>query len=89
MVSFADILRKASKRLYHTKAEPLDLISKSALELDAELKQWKDQLPSILSLDVTSLQDPKWLNKQKVVLKLSKFAACLLVVNVSKMDAYH
>lgn len=82
MVSFADILRKAFKRLYYKKGQLLEEISKSALELDEELQRWENSLPSNLSLDSVSLQDPKWLSKQKVVLKLSKRVTCLPVLMI-------
>lgn len=71
MVTLADILRRASKKLYAANAESINQISLSAMVLDRELQEWKDNLPPALSLDNNSLQNPKWLNKQKVVLRLS------------------
>ena len=71
MVSFAKILQVASEELYHPLREKSLLqMSETAIELDDALEQWKRDLPPILNLDKSSLRDPEWLGKQKVVLKL-------------------
>lgn len=80
MVSFADILRVASDKLYHPlRVESLTQISETAFELDDALQRWKGNLPPILNLDRSTLRDPEWLSKQKVVLKLRKFNPVALI----------
>lgn len=80
MVSFADILRVASDKLYHPlQVESLTQLSKTAFELDDALQRWKGSLPPILNLDRSTLRDPEWLSKQKVVLKLRKFSPVALI----------
>lgn len=73
MVHLAAILRRISKRIYHD-SKGLDECQKSliAIELDELLDKWKSQLPEWLSLDTTSIREPEWATKQKLVLQLSK-----------------
>lgn len=49
-------------------------MSGTANELDDALQQWKRDLPPILNLDTSSLRDPEWLTKQKIVLNLREFS---------------
>ncbi|KIX05571.1 uncharacterized protein Z518_06443 [Rhinocladiella mackenziei CBS 650.93] len=71
MVSFAEILRLAADELYHARlSKPLSEMSKSALRLDQSSVEWRQNLPSSLNLDKSSLSEPEWISKQKVVLKL-------------------
>jgi hypothetical protein len=72
MVRFAIILRKTSKEIYHD-SKRLTLLEKSvrALELDAELMAWRKSLPAWLDLESSSLREPMWASKQKLVLQLS------------------
>lgn len=72
MVRFAIILRRTSKEIYHD-SKGLSLLEKSvrALELDAELLAWRKSLPAWLDLESSSLREPMWASKQKLVLQLS------------------
>lgn len=75
MVSFSKILQVASEELYHPSPEKSLLqMSGTANELDDALQQWKRDLPPILNLDTSSLRDPEWLTKQKIVLNLREFS---------------
>lgn len=71
MVSFAAILRRVSRKLYHD-SKNLTLLQKSvvATDLEVSLDAWKDQLPEWLQFDKTSLDNDEWATKQKLVLQL-------------------
>lgn len=71
MVSFAAILRRISKELYHD-SKGLSLAQKSTVadELDALLGEWKAGLSEHLDLDKISFRGEEWAAKQKVVLHL-------------------
>lgn len=71
MVSFAEILRLAADELYHSRLnKSLSEMSESALRLDQALVEWRRKLPPSLNLEKSSLREPEWISKQKVVLKL-------------------
>lgn len=46
--------------------------SKRCLEIDMRLVDWKENLPPVLDFDSTSLVEPEWMSKQKVVLRNRK-----------------
>ncbi|KAJ6443673.1 Zn(2)-C6 fungal-type DNA-binding domain-containing protein [Purpureocillium lavendulum] len=71
MVSFAAILRRISKELYHdSKGLSLQQKSTVATELDALLDDWKAQLPAYLDFGQVSFREAEWAAKQKLVLHL-------------------
>jgi hypothetical protein len=77
MVSFAALLLRASKEIYH-EAKHLSLKEKSqiAFNLDACFTDWRNNLPSWLRPGSSSnpLKEPEWVGKQKLVLELRKFS---------------
>lgn len=87
MVSFAEILRLAADELYHSRlTKPLSEMSESALRLDMALVEWRRNLPLSLDLDKSSLREPEWISKQKVVLKLRELPRCSLVFSGASMS---
>ncbi|KAL3482533.1 fungal-specific transcription factor domain-containing protein [Aspergillus californicus] len=70
MVSFVQMMFEASHLLYHSSKRSLDEMSQIAMGLDNRLLCWKSSLPSYLDIDASSLNDPEWAFKQKLVLRL-------------------
>ena len=70
MVSLAQIMSEASHQLYHSTQRSMSEKSRLAMDLDARLLQWKANIPSFLNPDATTLNDPEWAFKQKLVLRL-------------------
>lgn len=83
MISFAEILRIASDELYHTAEQrsPLE-ISEAVWHLDGLLDDWKRSLPKCLDLNTTSIREPEWISKQKIVLNLREFRVHLVKIYV-------
>ncbi|EON61503.1 hypothetical protein W97_00718 [Coniosporium apollinis CBS 100218] len=79
MVALAQLLRELSHEVYQSNST-LTLTERSArsLSLDKRLMVWKDQLPPTLNLEKTSLVEPEWVSKQKIVLRLRFFNARIL-----------
>lgn len=90
MVYFGFLLRRISKEIYHD-SKGLNMSQKSgvAIELDALLKRWRDQLPEWLNLDSVSFREPEWASKQKVVLQLSAIPSWpIAVFLLTKNEGY-
>jgi hypothetical protein len=74
MVPMAQIMERLSQEIYQSDdTKSLEERSKKCLEIDRNLHAWKSQLPSSLDFDRTSLTEPEWVSKQKVVLRNRKF----------------
>jgi hypothetical protein len=80
MVTFAAILRRVSKELYHD-SKGLTLQEKSivAKELDKLLDEWKDKLPEYLNFEQLNFRGEEGIEKQKVVLHLRYLNARILI----------
>jgi hypothetical protein len=73
MVPMAQIMEQLSKEIYQSdNTKSLEERSKKCLEIDQRLLKWKSQLPSSLDFEKTSLTEPEWVSKQKVVLRNRK-----------------
>jgi hypothetical protein len=70
MVSLAQIMSEASHQLYHATKRSISENSRLAMDLDARLLEWKANIPSFLNPEATTLNDPEWAFKQKLVLRL-------------------
>lgn len=53
--------------------------SMKSLDLDRRLLEWKSRLPPLLDLGSSSLVEPEWVTKQKIVLTLRFFNARILI----------
>jgi hypothetical protein len=73
MVPMAQIMEQLSQEIYQSdKTKSLEERSKKCLEIDRSLLEWKSRLPPSLDFDKTSLTEPEWVSKQKVVLRNRK-----------------
>ncbi|KAF2399286.1 hypothetical protein EJ06DRAFT_557746 [Trichodelitschia bisporula] len=80
MTSLAELLTQVSKEIYWPlSTNDISLTSRKSLQLDAKLLRWRERLPPHLALDRTSITEPEWLTKQKIVLKLRFFNARILL----------
>lgn len=73
MIPLVHLLKQVGQEIYHsdTISELSDRSIKS-FELDKELLEWKKNLPVNWNLDKSSLTEPEWMSKQKIVLKLRR-----------------
>ena len=73
MVGLAQLLKGLSHELYHP-SRNVTLAERSAksLNLDQRLMEWKAKLPPNLDMEKTSLVEPEWVTKQKIVLELRR-----------------
>jgi hypothetical protein len=70
MVPMAQIMERLSQEIYQSgDTKNLEQRSKKCLAIDRSLLEWKSKLPSSLDFDRTSLTEPEWVSKQKVVLR--------------------
>jgi hypothetical protein len=70
MVPMARIMEQLSKEIYQSdNTKSLEERSKKCLGIDQSLLKWKSQLPPSLDFEKTSLTEPEWVSKQKVVLR--------------------
>ncbi|KAJ9315131.1 transcriptional regulator family: Fungal Specific TF [Paecilomyces variotii] len=74
MVDFARIIRRVSVKVYHSKAPLQDKLQLSS-KIERQLDAWLSGLPHKIRPDVlaerqsfTSLKDPKWARRQRLVL---------------------
>jgi hypothetical protein len=79
MVDFAQIIRRVSVKVYHSKAPLQDKLQLS-LKIEKQLDTWLVGLPQKIRPDVlaeresfNSLKDPKWARRQRLVLCIRKF----------------
>ncbi|KAJ5377274.1 transcriptional regulator family: Fungal Specific TF [Penicillium cataractarum] len=79
MVSLAQIMSEASHQLYHSTQRSMSEKSRLAMALDARLLEWKANIPSFLNPDATTLNDPEWAFKQKLVLRLRYYNTRILI----------
>ncbi|KKK17713.1 hypothetical protein ARAM_006333 [Aspergillus rambellii] len=79
MVSLARIMSEASHLLYHSPKRSTSEMSQTAMKLEGELLKWKSDLPGFLDIDATSLNDPEWAFKQKLVLRLRFYNTRILI----------
>jgi hypothetical protein len=70
MVSLAQIMSEASHQLYHSTQRSMSEKSRLAMDLDARLLEWRANIPPFLNPEATTLNDPEWAFKQKLVLRL-------------------
>lgn len=71
MVCLAVLLRRISKEIYHNpKGYTMTQRSGIALNIDALIEEWKNNLPGWLRFDHVSLRESESAAKQKVVLQL-------------------
>ncbi|OCL04280.1 hypothetical protein AOQ84DRAFT_271052, partial [Glonium stellatum] len=79
MVPLAQLLKQLWSEVYQSNINTnLSEKSLKSLCLDRQLIQWRAQLPSILDLEKTSLTEPEYITKQKIVLKLRFLNARIL-----------
>jgi hypothetical protein len=73
MVALAQLMDQLSQEIYQSD-DPKSLADRSnkCLDIDRRLIQWKSNLPASLDFDKTSLVEPEWVAKQKVVLRNRK-----------------
>lgn len=70
MVALSEIMAQLSQKIYPSDdSKSLKEKSQNCLDLDRRLIGWKSQLPTALDFDQTSLVEPEWISKQKVVLR--------------------
>jgi hypothetical protein len=70
MVALSEIMAQLSQEIYQPDdSKGLKEKSQNCLDLDKRLIGWKSQLPVALDFDRTSLVEPGWVSKQKVVLR--------------------
>ncbi|KAE8396212.1 fungal-specific transcription factor domain-containing protein [Aspergillus alliaceus] len=74
MVDFAQIIRKVSVQIYHSRITLQDKLQ-IALQIEGELDRWMLRLPERIKPDVlrqrgsgNALRDPKWARRQRLVL---------------------
>jgi hypothetical protein len=74
MVALAHLMDQLSQEIYQSD-DPKSLAERSSkcLDIDRRLIQWKSNLPVSLDFDKTSLIEPEWVAKQKVVLRNREF----------------
>ena len=69
MVQFGRIMRKVSIKVYHSQLPPSETVS-LAFDISRNMDDWFDALPQRRG---SSLKEPEWRRKQRLVLELSKF----------------
>jgi hypothetical protein len=75
MVEFALLLKRLSTEIYQPSSDSSwSKRSSKSLELDQRLVEWKCRLPQNLNVDKSSMSEPEWVAKQKIVLKLRKYS---------------
>lgn len=75
MVRLGRIMRKVSISVYHSRLPPLETVT-LAFEISRELDDWLEALPQRRG---SSLREPDWRRKQRIVLELSEWAqVCIL-----------
>jgi hypothetical protein len=74
MVALANLMDQLSQEIYQPD-DPKSLAERSrkCIDIDRRLILWKRNLPISLDFDKTSLIEPEWVAKQKVVLRNRKF----------------
>lgn len=84
MVALAHLMDQLSQEIYQSD-DPKSLAERSSkcLDIDRQLIQWKGNLPVSLDFDRTSLTEPEWVAKQKVVLRNRKFREVHNLGNIS------
>lgn len=79
MVTLAQLMDELSQEVYQSDdLKSLAERSNKCLDIDRRLIQWKSNLPVSLDFDKTSLVEPEWVAKQKVVLRKRKFSILVL-----------
>ena len=73
VVALAELQRKVADEIYLTATTTMASKATTALQLDESVALWKAGLPSFLNFSSTSLQEPEWASKQKLVLHLRKY----------------
>jgi hypothetical protein len=74
MVQFGRIMRRVSIGIYHSQLPTPETIG-LACEIERQMDSWVDALPQRRG---TSLRDPDWRRKQRLVLELSEYWTCTL-----------
>lgn len=74
MVDFAQIIRRVSVQIYHSRFTLQDKLQ-LALQIESEMDKWVARLPSKIKPDLQgqpassgALRDPKWARRQRLVL---------------------
>lgn len=83
MIALAQLMDQLSQEIYQSD-DPKSLVERSSkcLDIDRRLIQWKSNLPLSLDFDKTSLVEPEWVAKQKVVLRNRESIEILDVSNI-------
>ena len=78
MVDFAQIIRKVSVQIYHSRFTLQDKLQ-LALQIESEMDRWVTRLPFRIKPDLLrqsassgALRDPKWARRQRLVLGIRK-----------------
>lgn len=79
MVDFAQIIRKVSVQIYHSRFSLQDKLH-LALQIETDMDKWVAKLPPRIKPDLQGqpassgdLRDPKWARRQRLVLGIRKF----------------
>lgn len=80
MVDFAQIIRKVSVQIYHSRFTLQDKLQ-LALQIESEMDKWVARLPSRIKPDLQgqpaasgALRDPKWARRQRLVLGIRELS---------------
>lgn len=68
MVQLGRIMRKVSIKVYHSRLPPAETVA-LAFDLSGEMDEWFEKLPQRRG---SSLREPEWRRKQRLVLELSE-----------------
>lgn len=68
MVQFGRVMRRVSIKVYHSRLPPAETVC-IALGLSREIDEWFESLPQRRD---SSLKEPEWRRKQRLVLELSE-----------------
>lgn len=71
MIALAQLMDQFMSQEIYQSDDPKSWVERSSkcLDIDRRLIQWKSNLPLALDFDKTSLVEPEWVAKQKVVLR--------------------
>lgn len=69
MVQFGRIMRRVSIKVYHSRLPPAETVC-IAFGLSREIDEWFESLPQRRD---SSLKEPEWRRKQRLVLELSEW----------------
>ena len=88
MVDFAQIIRKVSVQIYHSRISLQDKLQ-HALQIESEMDNWVARLPPRIKPDLQgqpaaggALRDPKWARRQRLVLGIREL---LLIMRVRRL----